>query len=94
MKLLKPVMRECNICDWTGIESDCVMCGEVGPLCPECHETTYERPVRPLVRALRLTMALEADTPADMVSALHNLAYRIERNEVTARSTNFLLILT
>jgi len=25
-------------CDWSGPLSDCVMCGAVGPLCPECHE--------------------------------------------------------
>lgn len=32
--------RACNACSWTGKESDCVYCGSVGPLCPECHETT------------------------------------------------------
>ena len=42
-----------------------------------------ERPVRPPVRALRLTLALEADTPEDMASALHNLAHRVERDQVT-----------
>lgn len=42
-----------------------------------------EPTVRPPVRALRLTLALEADTPEDMASALHNLAYRVERDQVT-----------
>jgi hypothetical protein len=32
--------RECNACDWRGPESECVMLGAVGPLCPECRETT------------------------------------------------------
>ena len=39
--------------------------------------------VRPPVRALRLTLALEADTPEDMATALHNLAHRVERDQVT-----------
>ena len=26
-------------CTWGGKLADCVMCGAVGPLCPECHET-------------------------------------------------------
>lgn len=34
-------------------------------------------------RAVRLTIAIEADTPHDMATALVNLARRIERNEVT-----------
>lgn len=34
------IMRICNNCDWTGDVSDCVYVGAVGPLCPECHETT------------------------------------------------------
>lgn len=34
--------RECNACEWVGDKSDCVWCGEVGPLCPKCHETTME----------------------------------------------------
>lgn len=42
-----------------------------------------DRGVAPPVRALRLTLALEADTPEDMASALHNLAYRVERDQVT-----------
>jgi hypothetical protein len=33
-----PVRRECNACSWMG-EAD-TYCGSVGPLCPECHETT------------------------------------------------------
>jgi hypothetical protein len=36
--------RECNACDWTGSRAECVwlagMDGGVGPLCPECRETT------------------------------------------------------
>lgn len=36
------MIRECNGCSWVGEASDCVYCGEVGPLCPECHETTEE----------------------------------------------------
>lgn len=27
-------------CGWTGPETECVMCGAVGPLCPICGETT------------------------------------------------------
>ena len=42
-----------------------------------------ERPVKPPVRACRLTMALEADTRTDMARALRNLARRIEAEEVT-----------
>lgn len=30
----------CNACDWTGKLADTVMLGSVGPLCPECRETT------------------------------------------------------
>ena len=37
----------------------------------------------PPVRALRLTLALEADTRQDMADAMRNMAYRIEREEVT-----------
>lgn len=36
------VLRECG-CGWRGCEDDCVWCGMVGPLCPECRETTEER---------------------------------------------------
>jgi hypothetical protein len=36
------------------------------------------------VRALRLTMALEADTRAELVAALMNFALRVDRDEVTA----------
>lgn len=32
--------RECNACDWTGRGYDCVWLGAMGPLCPECNETT------------------------------------------------------
>lgn len=38
---------------------------------------------KPPVRALRLSMALEADTPEDMANALRNLACRLERGQVT-----------
>lgn len=31
--------RECS-CGWVGNLDDCVWCGRVGPLCPNCHETT------------------------------------------------------
>lgn len=34
-------------------------------------------------RALRLTIAIEADTDTDMANALRNLADRIERDQVT-----------
>lgn len=44
---------------------------------------TVERPVKPPVRAYRLTIALEADTRTDMAWALRNLAHRIEAEEVT-----------
>lgn len=30
----------CNACEWTGPTVDTVMLGDVGPLCPQCHETT------------------------------------------------------
>lgn len=32
--------RSCNACLWIGPASETVMCGSVGPLCPECNETT------------------------------------------------------
>lgn len=32
--------RWCNACTWAGKETDCVWLGAIGPLCPECHETT------------------------------------------------------
>ena len=35
------------------------------------------------VRAVRLTLALEADSVHDLASALVNLAHRVERGEVT-----------
>lgn len=41
-----------------------------------------EQPVRPPVRALRLTLELGADTRQDMVWALRNLAARVERDEL------------
>lgn len=31
--------RSCA-CGWKGDLYECVMCGSVGPLCPECHSTT------------------------------------------------------
>ncbi|HJV75463.1 MAG TPA: hypothetical protein VJ654_14650 [Noviherbaspirillum sp.] len=31
---------ECNACDWKGKLADTVMLGGIGPLCPECRETT------------------------------------------------------
>jgi hypothetical protein len=33
-------VRECNACVWLGAVDDCVWLGDIGPLCPECHETT------------------------------------------------------
>jgi len=39
--------RECNSCDWIGKVSECVFCGEVGPLCPICHGTTMAVKGRP-----------------------------------------------
>ena len=38
---------------------------------------------QPPRRAMRLTLALEADTRLDLVHALHNLAERVARDEVT-----------
>lgn len=38
-----PEERECNECDWNGPVTACLWCGEVGPLCPECNETTVTR---------------------------------------------------
>jgi hypothetical protein len=32
--------RSCNACTWTGLRGETVMLGAVGPLCPECRETT------------------------------------------------------
>lgn len=37
---LTPAHRSCNACDWSGPVSECVMLGSVGPLCPDCRETT------------------------------------------------------
>lgn len=36
--------RQCNACEWIGPRSDCCWLGAVGPLCPECRETTEEAP--------------------------------------------------
>lgn len=33
-------VRECNDCNWTGPRSECCWLGAIGPLCPECRETT------------------------------------------------------
>lgn len=33
-------IRECVGCDWIGNADDCVWLGEIGPLCPVCHEVT------------------------------------------------------
>lgn len=38
---------------------------------------------RPPRRAMRLTLALEADTRTDLARALRNLAERVARDEVT-----------
>lgn len=35
-----PEIRECNACEWRGPLSETCMLGAVGPLCPECRETT------------------------------------------------------
>jgi hypothetical protein len=32
--------RVCTACDWRGKWTQTVSLGEVGPLCPQCHETT------------------------------------------------------
>ena len=32
--------RSCNACTWKGPLADTIMLGAVGPLCPDCHETT------------------------------------------------------
>lgn len=40
-KVQPVVPRECG-CGWRGESDDCVWCGNVGPLCPKCHETTEE----------------------------------------------------
>lgn len=35
-----PEIRSCNACDWAGTRDATVTLGAVGPLCPECRETT------------------------------------------------------
>ena len=42
-----------------------------------------EQPVRPPMRALRLTLKLEADNRAELAWALHNMADQIEREQLT-----------
>ena len=42
-----------------------------------------EQPVRPPMRALRLTLKLEADNRAELAWALHNMAEQIEREQLT-----------
>ena len=42
-----------------------------------------EPSVRPPMRALRLTLKLEADNRAEMAWALHNMADQIKREELT-----------
>lgn len=39
--------------------------------------------IKPPVRAFRLTLLLDADTRADMATALRNLADRVDRDQVT-----------
>ena len=46
-----------------------------------------ERPVRPPVRALRLTLQIGADSRRDMVGALLNFARRIDREELSGSGT-------
>ena len=64
-------------------------CGNTGRRqelpCINCDCESSARPASSAlpVRALRLTLALEADTPRDMAHALIALASRIERDEVT-----------
>jgi hypothetical protein len=41
-------------------------------------------PVRPPVRALRLTLKLEADDRRELACALRNMADQVEREELTA----------
>lgn len=40
--------RECG-CGWHGAVDDCTWLGSVGPLCPNCHETTEEAAQPPAV---------------------------------------------
>lgn len=40
--------RECG-CGWRGAVEDCAWLGSVGPLCPNCHETTEEAAQPPAV---------------------------------------------
>ena len=42
-----------------------------------------EQPVRPPMRALRLTLKLEADNRAELAWALHNMADPSEREQLT-----------
>jgi len=42
-----------------------------------------EPTVRPPMRALRLTLKLEADNRAELAWALHNMAEQIEREQLT-----------
>ena len=64
-------------------------CGNTGRRqelpCINCNCESSARPASsaPPVRALRLTLALEADTTGDMAHALIALAERIQRDEVT-----------
>lgn len=38
-KHLEGIVACCNEeCGWEGAKDECVMCGAIGPLCPECHE--------------------------------------------------------
>lgn len=37
-------IHSCNNCAWRGPTSECVCLGRIGPLCPECLETTEEEP--------------------------------------------------
>lgn len=39
----KPQMRQCNKCDWSGTEAECVHPKHVPDqlLCPNCNETTF-----------------------------------------------------
>lgn len=62
----------------------CVCTPEIRtPFCgkPGCEWPHQKK--KPPARALRLTIAIEADTSADMALALRNLACRVERDQVT-----------
>lgn len=65
--------RECNACDWVG-ETD-LMLGSIGPLCPQCGETT-EPAATPSTAAVRAAALEEAAKLCEQIESERFDAYK------------------